>query len=151
MLVWLDRAGSILFDATLSTAIFLSLVVLAMLICRQPTRRLLIARIALWASLAMIPLVALAPLPRVDLLDTLVQTDLLPTSVIVDLEETGRPSPVSIVPAHEAHTLFVIDLHDKLLGTGRWVPRSLTLIDLACVGMGTVLAAAWALSGECDG
>ena len=46
MWVWLDSAGPILFDATLSTALFLSLVVLAMLVCRQPTRRLLIARVA---------------------------------------------------------------------------------------------------------
>ena len=88
MWVWLDSAGPILFDATLSTALFLSLVVLAMLVCRQPTRRLLIARVALLASLAMIPLVALVPLPRLDLLDTLVQSDLLPTSLIVELEKS---------------------------------------------------------------
>ena len=48
MWVWIDRAGSILFDATLSTAIFLTLVVLAMLVCRQPTRRLLIAHAHSW-------------------------------------------------------------------------------------------------------
>ena len=91
MWVWLDRAGPILFDATLSTALFLSLVVLAMLVCRQPTRRLLIARVALFASLAMIPLVALVPLPRLDLLDALVQSELLPNSLILELEK-GRMS-----------------------------------------------------------
>jgi beta-lactamase regulating signal transducer with metallopeptidase domain len=143
MWVWLDSAGPILFDATLSTALFLSLVVLAMLVCRQPTRRLLIARMALLASLAMIPLVALVPLPRLDLLDALVQSDLLPNSLILELEKGRSSTPVSIVPAHEFHSLLAHDLHDKLLGTGRWLPRSLTLIDLSCVGMGI----AWLLLG----
>ena len=68
MWVWLDRVGLILFDAALSTALFLSVVVLAMLLCRQPSRRLLIVRSSLLASLAMVPLVAVLPLPRVDVL-----------------------------------------------------------------------------------
>jgi beta-lactamase regulating signal transducer with metallopeptidase domain len=143
MWVWLDSAGPILFDATLSTALFLSLVVLAMLVCRQPTRRLLIARVALLASLAMIPLVALVPLPRLDLLDALVQSELLPNSLILELEKDRASTPVSIVPAHDVHSLLAHDLHDKLLGTGRWLPRSLTLIDLWCVGAGI----AWLLLG----
>ena len=143
MWVWLDTAGPILFDATLSTALFLSLVVLAMLVCRQPTRRLLIARVALLASLAMIPLVALVPLPRLDLLDALVQSELLPNSLILELEKGRSSTPVSIVPAHEVHTLLAHDLHDMLLGTGRWLPRSLTLIDLWCVWAGI----AWLLLG----
>jgi hypothetical protein len=140
---WLDSAGTVLFDATLSTALFLSLVVVAMLVCRQPTRRLLIARVALLASLAMIPLVALVPLPRLDLLETLVQTDILPDSLILELETGGWPRSGSIVPEHESHSLFVHDLHEKLLGAGRWLPRSLTLIDLACVGTGI----AWLMLG----
>ena len=41
MWMWLDRVGLILFDAALSTALFLSVVVCAMLVCRQPSRRLL--------------------------------------------------------------------------------------------------------------
>ena len=90
MWVWLDRAGSILFDATLSTAIFLTLVVLAMLVCRQPSRRILIARSALVASLAMIPLVAFLPLPRFDLFDTLIQFDLLPRQLVAEFERTGH-------------------------------------------------------------
>ena len=147
MWVWLDRAGPILFDATLSTALFLSLVVLAMLVCRQPTRRLLIARVALLASLAMIPLVALVPLPRLDLLDTLVQADLLPNSLILELEKTGRPRPVSIVPEHEAHSLLAHDLHDKLLGTGRWLPRSSDIDRSGVCGDGNRLAAAGVLGG----
>src|SRR5689334_14500378 len=57
MWVWMDRIGIILFDATLSTAVFLTLIVLAMLSCRQPARRILLARVALLASLAILPLV----------------------------------------------------------------------------------------------
>jgi beta-lactamase regulating signal transducer with metallopeptidase domain len=143
MWVWLDRAGPILFDATLSTALFLTLVVLAMLVCRQPTRRLLIARFALLASLAMIPLVALVPLPRLDLLDILIQSDLLPSTVIVELEKIRSQTPVSMVREPPPHSVFATDLHDRLLGTGRWLPRSLTVIDLACVGTGL----AWLLLG----
>jgi beta-lactamase regulating signal transducer with metallopeptidase domain len=75
-------------------------------------------------------------LPRLDLLDALVQSNLLPNSLILELEKGRSSTPVSIVPAHEVHTLLAHDLHDKLLGTGRWLPRSLTLIDLWCVGTG---------------
>ena len=133
MWVWLDRAGSILFDATLSTAIFLTLVVLAMLVCRQPTRRVLIARSAFVASLAMIPLVAFLPLPRFDLLDTLIQSDLLPRHLVAELERTGHSASAALATEHPSHWIFVTDLHDRLLGAGRWLPRCLTLIDLACV------------------
>jgi beta-lactamase regulating signal transducer with metallopeptidase domain len=143
MWVWLDRAGPILLDATVSTAIFLTVVVLAILVCRQPSQRLLIARVALLASLAMIPLVALVPLPRVDLLDALIKSDLLPTSLLVDLEQTTRPASVSYSQDLEANWLFANGLDDRLFLTGRWLPRSLTLIDLAFVGTGV----AWLLLG----
>jgi beta-lactamase regulating signal transducer with metallopeptidase domain len=139
----LDKAGTVLFDATLSTVLFLSLVVVAMLVCRQPSRRLLIARVSLLACLAMIPLVALVPLPRIDLLDTLVQADVLPNSLILDLESGIWPKTGVIVPEHESHVLLVNDLHDRLLGASRWLPRSLTLIDLACVSVGI----AWLMLG----
>ena len=143
MWVWLDRAGPTLFDATCSTAIFLTLVVLAMLVCRQPTRRLLVARVALLASLAMIPLVALVPLPRLDILDTFIQSDLVPTSLLFDPDQSERPAKVALASDEDAHALLVNDLPEKLLGTGQWLSRSLTLIDLACVGTGL----AWLLLG----
>ena len=118
---------------------------LAMLVCRQPTRRLLIARVALLASLAMIPLVALVPLPRLDLLDTLVQSDLVPS--VVDPRDSSKPG-VSGRPDRAAmHDVSLrssrIDLPRQAAGNGRWLPRSLTLIDLACVGTGM----AWLLLG----
>jgi BlaR1 peptidase M56 len=140
---WLDSAGTVLFDATLSTALFLSLVVVAMLVCRQPSRRLLIARVSLLACLAMIPLVALVPLPRIDLLDTLVQAEVLPNSLIREIETGLWPRTGSVVPEHESHVLIADDLKERLWGATRWLPRSLTLIDLACVGTGI----AWLMLG----
>ncbi len=143
MWVWLDSAGPVLFDAALSTALFLSVVVLAMVVCRQPTRRILIARVAIIASLAMFPLVALVPLPRLDLFDTLLQTDLVPASLVVELDKiSDRPDIASDARA-SLQTMFGRRLHETLLGTGEWMPRSLTLIDLACVGTGI----AWLLLG----
>jgi beta-lactamase regulating signal transducer with metallopeptidase domain len=140
---WLDSAGTVLFDATLSTALFLSLVVVAMLVCRQPSRRLLIARVSLLACLAMIPLVALVPLPRIDLLDTLVQAEILPNSLIREIETGLWPRTSSVVPEHESHVIIADDLKERLWGATRWLPRSLTLIDLACVGTGI----AWLMLG----
>ena len=143
MWVWLDSAGPVLFDAALSTAIFLTLVVLAMLVCRQPTRRLLIARVAIIASLAMIPLVALVPLPRLDLLDTLLQTDLV--AHFVDRRDR-RDSDVH-ARFDRARARGSLALRASICTTGcwdrRWLPRSLTLIDLACVGTGI----AWLMLG----
>src|SRR5271169_1140769 len=81
MWVLIDRLGLILFDATLSTAVFLSLTILAMLFCRQPARRLLIARVAFCASLVMLPLTALAPLPRLDLVQILTRSEIIPLSI----------------------------------------------------------------------
>ena len=108
MWVWLDRAGPVLFDATLSTALFLTLVVLAMLVCRQPTRRLLIARVAVIRvsrddsagrarAFAAARPARHAPPDRP-----------CAHSLIDELEKIERPSPVSIVPEHEAHSLFAI-------------------------------------------
>jgi len=135
MWVWLDRAGAVLFDAALSTAIFLSLVVLAMLVCHQPSRRRLIARVAFVASLAMIPLVALAPLPRLDLVDTVVQSNLLPPFLVARSDPINPPGAYTTAE-HPTHWRITDDLNDPLAPVGRWVPRSLALADLACVGTG---------------
>jgi beta-lactamase regulating signal transducer with metallopeptidase domain len=143
MWVWLDRLGPILFDAGLSTAIFLSLVVLAMLVCRQPSRRRLIARIAFPASLAMIPLVALAPLPRLDLVDTFVRWDLLPPVMIVGSDQTAATASQS--PSHGMtwRSRIADFLRNDSPGPGSWLPRALVLLDLLCVALGI----AWLLLG----
>ena len=147
MWVWLNSVGPILFDATLSTAIFLSLVVLAMLLCRQPSRRLLIARVSVIASLAMIPLVAFVPLPRLDLVNTLVESDLLPKFVIVELEEIEHALPVAhsanAAATHRAAGFLPYNLDDRLMSASRWLPHALIVIDIVCVTAGV----AWLLLG----
>ena len=64
MWVGLDRFGPILADTTLATAILLSLVMLLMLLCQQPTRRIVLAQAAIVLVLFMFPLTATNPLPR---------------------------------------------------------------------------------------
>jgi bla regulator protein blaR1 len=59
-----DRFSRVLADATLAETIFLSLVVLVMLLCQQPARRISLAKAAILLSTLMIPLVASSPLPR---------------------------------------------------------------------------------------
>ncbi|SIO00922.1 BlaR1 peptidase M56 [Singulisphaera sp. GP187] len=63
----IDRLGEMLLDASLSATALLSLVALAMIGCRQPVRRICLARAAILSVLALIPLVILAPFPRVSL------------------------------------------------------------------------------------
>ena len=58
MWVELDRFSRVLADATLAETIFLSLVVLVMLLCQQPARRIILAKAAILLSTLMIPLVA---------------------------------------------------------------------------------------------
>jgi len=64
MWVGLDWFGQILVDATLATAILLSLVILLMLLCQQPTRRIVLAQAATVLALFMFPLVATNSLTR---------------------------------------------------------------------------------------
>ena len=68
MWVGLDCFGQILVDATLATAILLSLVILLMLLCQQPTRRIVLAQAAIVLALFMFPLTGATPLPRLNTL-----------------------------------------------------------------------------------
>jgi beta-lactamase regulating signal transducer with metallopeptidase domain len=77
MWVWLDVLGQILIDATLETTVLLSLVVLILLRCRQPARRIVVTQAAILSAVLMLPLVALVPLPRFNLI-TWLRRDLIP-------------------------------------------------------------------------
>jgi beta-lactamase regulating signal transducer with metallopeptidase domain len=134
MWVLIDRLGLLLFDATLSTAVFLSLVMLAMVVCRQPARRLLIARWALCASLAMLPLVALAPLPRLDLAGILQRSKIL-TDAFGQILPPRLDPPTRIDVASLAPSLPDIEKL-RANGVGNWAVRAMTLLDLAGVGTG---------------
>jgi beta-lactamase regulating signal transducer with metallopeptidase domain len=141
MLVLIDRLGLILFDATLSTAVFLSLMIVAMLVCRQPARRLLIARVAFCASLAMLPLIAFAPLPRLDLVQILTRSKIIPVS-FREIAPPTRGDPLRSAAADLAHPWPIIhDLHATRWGN--WLVRGLTLLDLAGIGTGS----AWLILG----
>ena len=62
-----DRMGAALLDAGLAATAISGLVVLAMVQCRQPARRRGWARAGLLSTLALLPMAALNPFPRVDL------------------------------------------------------------------------------------
>ncbi len=64
---WAERCGSGWLDAGLAAALVTGFTVLAMIQCRQPARRRVWGRSGLIASLAVIPLVWLSPIPKVDL------------------------------------------------------------------------------------
>jgi beta-lactamase regulating signal transducer with metallopeptidase domain len=141
MWVLIDRLGLYLFDATLSTAVFLSLMMLAMLVCRQPARRLLIARVALCASLAMLPLIALVPLPRLDLVQILHRSKIITTSLgEISAPEEGAPSRIDVA---SVALPWPIIQNLRAIRVGNWLVRGLTLLDLA--GMGTGFA--WLILG----
>jgi hypothetical protein len=72
-----DRLGAALLDASLAATAIAGLVVLAMIQCRQPARRRDWARAGLLSTLALLPLAALNPVPRIDLRGPL--RSLLPT------------------------------------------------------------------------
>ena len=80
-----DRLGAALLDASLAATAITGLVVLAMVQCRQPARRRDWARAGLLSTLALLPLAALNPVPRIDLRGPL--RSILPT----DLDEPPRP------------------------------------------------------------
>ena len=67
----LDRMGAALLDGSLAATAIAGLVVLAMIQCRQPARRRDWARAGLLSTLALLPLAALNPVPRIDLRETL--------------------------------------------------------------------------------
>lgn len=145
MLAWMDRIWIVLFDASLSTAVFTTLIVLVMLACRQPARRILVARVALLSSLAILPLVGFGRLPRLDVLDTLVESRFFPRSPFLSSEPRGDDAPrlPAEPPAWEAIRLVPSWVVDHESAVARWLPRGLTLVDLACVG----LSFAWLILG----
>lgn len=146
MWFWLDRIGTILFDAGFATAVFSTLIVLAMLGCRQPARRILLARVSLLASLAIIPLVAWGHLPRLYVVDTFVESPFFPRALFLAaaaLEPTGPPGAGEPVATEGPGRFVPVWLLERVDAGRRWLPRGLTMLDLACVAVGT----AWLVLG----
>jgi beta-lactamase regulating signal transducer with metallopeptidase domain len=142
---WMDCIGIIVFDAAFATAVFLTFIVLAMLACRQPARRILLARVALLASLAIIPLVAWGRLPRLYVIDTFVDSRFFPKALFLaaaalDPDDATTESPVATVAPGRFVPAW---LFERAVQARRWLPRGLTLVDLAGVGVGS----AWLVLG----
>src|SRR4051812_40262386 len=68
MTVWVDRFAALWLDATLAAAALTGIAAMAMLACRQPVRRLVLARAAVLGAAGLLPLVVLAPTPRVEVI-----------------------------------------------------------------------------------
>ena len=144
MWAWTDRIGILLFDAAFAAAVFLTLILLAILVCRQPARRILLARVALLASLGIPPLVAWGHLPRLNVIDTFVESRFFPRALVeaaAALESPresdssdGSGLPVLVFPD------WIIEREDAAL---QWLPRGLTIMDLICVAVG----GAWLILG----
>ncbi len=66
-----DRLGVIVLDAGLASTVLLAVVTLAMVVSRQPARRVRLARAAMAGSLALIPLIGLGLVPRFDIVEFL--------------------------------------------------------------------------------
>jgi len=98
MWVWVDRLGVLVFDAGLSAAVLWAGAWLAVLGCRQPARRLRIARAAAICSLSLGPLVGLQVVPRVDLVAALVRTGFLPHPLLTPRWPVSMPAGDRAVP-----------------------------------------------------
>ena len=129
---WIDRLAVSLFDVTLSAILFFSFVLLAILACRQPARRILIARVAFLASLAIIPMARLEFVHRVDVVGLLQKSNFIPRSWVGS--SSHNLSAPSIMNA------FRVQGAPNLAKTQRfvlWIKRGLVLIYLAGVGIGS--------------
>jgi hypothetical protein len=137
---WVDRLSVPLLDATLSATVLLCLVALAMLGCRQPARRIRLARAAILCSLGLIPLVVLAPLPRLDVVRA------LRTSEVLGYGDDSLPGPDSdpappvtgLSPAQAAHAWT-----GSWLWSSRWPGRAAAIGYLTGMSIGT----AWFVLG----
>lgn len=95
----IDRLGELLRDASLSATILLSLVALAMIACRQPVRRICLARAAIVSVLLLVPLMIFAPFPRVSLDRIAKQSGLLSHPIFVTQRRPHSDRQVATVGA----------------------------------------------------
>jgi hypothetical protein len=117
MWVWVDRVGSLLLDASVSATILWAVVALVMMGSRQPARRLRLARAAMIASLALIPLIGLGMVPRINLVAVCRGFGVLPHPLLPPhwmMPTSGTPS-------------------GPLPGIGPWPARVLTLLYVSGV------------------
>ena len=120
-----DRLGVIVLDAGLASMALLMAVVLAMLISRQPARRLQIARCALIGSLCLVPLIGIGLVPRFNGIELLQGWGVFPHPIL------------------GAGTEFLENLRFLSERAGPWPFRALTV----CYFCGVILGLAWLFIG----
>jgi beta-lactamase regulating signal transducer with metallopeptidase domain len=143
MRVGLDWFGQILVDATLATAILLSLVILLMLLCPQPTRRIVLAQTAIVLALIMFPLIAANPLPRLNTLAWFIGLDPAVSRIRSSASEAG------VFPIQSPHDQVTQGRSTNgsagqgTWWTGPWPHRVLALVYMT----GVSVAMFWTLLG----
>jgi hypothetical protein len=157
---WVDRWAGLLLDASLSATILSSGVALVMLGCRQPTRRAVLARAAILGALALIPMAAWPPLPRVEVGEVLQRAGFLPHPLLLAAPDSrsgaaaaaagsrsaARSPGAAVMGAgvEPASSLPSIPARRGLIGrAGRWTARLLALAYLA----GVSVSLAWVVLG----
>ena len=131
MVGWLEQLGPRLGDASLACLVLTGLAALAMIACRQPVRRLTIARGALVASLAVWPLVVWSPAPRVD--------------VVAPLLEVAPPIWNRLAPAPLCHDRA--GSRDAWTPSAAWRARaSAAYLGGAALGLGWLTLGWWGSS-----
>jgi hypothetical protein len=146
-----DRLGAALLDASLAATAIAGLVVLAMVQCRQPARRRGWARAGLLSTLALLPLAALNPVPRIDLRGPL-------RSLFSTAHDDPSPRPrsrgegprtsgpeVGIVPSGRPGCQEAGACPPAGIGWLRWVARGMVITygAGASVGLGWIFLGVW--------
>ncbi len=141
----LDRLGPALLDASLAAAAIAGLVVAAMVQCRQPAHRRGWARAGLISTLALLPVAALNPVPRLDLRPSI--RAILPAGLDGPPPPArnprqppgGRPGRPTIAGDHrgaaDCPPTPTGDRH-PIPSRARWAARGLVLSYLAGVSVG---------------
>ena len=90
-----DRLGALWLDGAIAATALLGAVALAMVLCGQPARRLLLARLAVLGSLVILPLAAFAPIPRFPIRVPIAAfLDTGPGPVLVEPDDPSRGWPL---------------------------------------------------------
>jgi beta-lactamase regulating signal transducer with metallopeptidase domain len=144
MWVGLDRFSRVLVDATLAATILLSMVVVVMLVCRQPARRIVLAQAAIVLSVLMIPLVAADFLPKLEVPSwlSLPEPGLESLAMTQDGESSCSPQSRAF-SADQGRATSSGFLETGSWWTGPWPLRVLTLVYLG----GVIIGLAWFLLG----
>ena len=134
-----DRLCGFVIDAGVSATLLWAVAALAMLGCRQPARRLRLARVAILASLAIPFVIAIGLVPRIDLVTNVgglaSSPNISPPRRLATEDPTSSENPrfaARLDPAREMP-----------IARGPWPARLVTLVYLVGLGCGV----AWLLLG----